>query len=361
MDCPHLEPVENGEFLKKVEAKMASQRIPFSGSLEVTFRCNLRCVHCYVGDFRSGVQSKAELSTAEMRKILDQIADAGCLDLLLTGGEPLMRPDFLDIYTYAKQKGLMLTLFTNGSLLTPKIVDYLGNWPPQSVEITLYGYSQQTYERVTGISGSHARCMRGIELLLHQGIPLKLKTMLLTLNQHELDDMKHFSESLGVKFRYDPLINAGFDGGKDQLNFRLSPKELVETDLRDDARVVDLIDLARRYEGYVPDTRYLYSCGAGLNSFHIDPFGRMSVCMLARARSYDLRNGNFLEGWEHFFPLERKLPASSDSRCAGCSLRATCPQCPGWAQVESGDAEQAVDFLCQITHLRQDALNSIRH
>jgi MoaA/NifB/PqqE/SkfB family radical SAM enzyme len=355
MDCPHLEPVENGAFFERLKTRMTSQRYPFLGSLEVTFRCNLRCVHCYLGSYRSGIPSMQELTTAEIRNILDQVTDAGCLELLLTGGEPFVRPDLLDIYTYARQKGLMVILFTNATLITPEIARYLADWTPQSVEVTLYGYSQETYERISGIPGSHARCLRGIELLLQQGIPLKLKTMLMTLNQHELAQMKHFAESLGVAFRYDPLLNAGFDDGRGPLPFRLPPAEVVQADLGDPDRRKDLQDFSRRYAGFQPDSQFLYVCGAGLHSFHIDPYGRMGICMMARARSHDLRRNSFKEGWEQFIPQERALPSSGESRCAGCALRANCSQCPGWAQLEHGNSEQVVDYLCQVSHLRSEA------
>ena len=101
--------------------------------------------------------------------------DEGCLWFLLTGGEPLVRRDFLEIYQYIKRKGLLATVFTNGTLLTPKIADVLAEWRPFAIEITLYGRTQETYERVTGIPGSHARCMRGIELIMERGLPLNLK------------------------------------------------------------------------------------------------------------------------------------------------------------------------------------------
>ena len=108
--------------------------------------------------------------------------DEGCRWLLLTGGEPFLRPDFLDIYTNANKKGLLLTLFTNGTLLTPRSADLLAERRPFAIEITLYGATQQTYERITGIPGSYARCRRGIDLLLERNLPLKLKTMVMTLN-----------------------------------------------------------------------------------------------------------------------------------------------------------------------------------
>jgi len=136
------------DFSSRVHRQSAALRIPLSGSIEVTRRCPLHCVHCYnnlpAGD---GARSK-ELSYKQHRRILDEVADAGCLWLLYTGGEIFQRNDFLDIYTYAKKKGLLLTLFTNGVLITDSIADYLAEWPPFSIEITIYGSTRETYERV---------------------------------------------------------------------------------------------------------------------------------------------------------------------------------------------------------------------
>src|SRR6185503_239215 len=105
----------------------------------------------------------AELTLDEHRRILDQMAAAGCLWLLYTGGEILARRDFLDIYTHAKRNGFLITLFTNGTMITEKVADYLAEWRPFSVEITVYGRTRATYERLTGVPGSYDKCMRGID------------------------------------------------------------------------------------------------------------------------------------------------------------------------------------------------------
>ena len=128
MDCPHIPLTPYSEFSLRLHEKVADQRIPIAGSLEITERWNLRCAHCYI-NLPAGdqVARKDELTTAEIQNILDQIVDQGCLWLLLTGGEPFLRPDFLDTYSYAKQKGLLLTLFTNGTTLTPRIADHLAD------------------------------------------------------------------------------------------------------------------------------------------------------------------------------------------------------------------------------------------
>ena len=138
------------------------RRIPLNGSLAMTHRCQLRCVHCYLGDERYTPPAPAgELPTAFWLDLLDQVAAAGCLNLLVTGGEPLLRPDFAAVYEHAIRRGLLVTVFTNGTLVDERVVDLFAEWPPQLVEVSLYGASAPVYERVTGIPGSHGRCLRG--------------------------------------------------------------------------------------------------------------------------------------------------------------------------------------------------------
>jgi MoaA/NifB/PqqE/SkfB family radical SAM enzyme len=117
-----------------------------------------------------------------------------------------------DVYRYAKQKGLLITLFTNGVLINKKIADFLAEYPPHHIEISLYGYTKNIYEKITGKSGSFERCLRGIHLLTERGLPLQLKTMVITLNKHEIWKMKPFAEEdLGLEFRYDAMISPRLD------------------------------------------------------------------------------------------------------------------------------------------------------
>lgn len=154
------------EFSAALQERIVQRHVPSSATIEVSHRCPLECVHCYNNLPMSDVDAmRAELSYDEHCRMLDELAEAGCLWLLFTGGEIFARKDFLDIYTYAKKKGFLITLFTNGNLITPKIADYLVEWRPFSIEITLYGATRETYERLTGLPGSYDRCMRGIGLL----------------------------------------------------------------------------------------------------------------------------------------------------------------------------------------------------
>jgi radical SAM protein with 4Fe4S-binding SPASM domain len=348
------------DFSLGIHGRLLTQRVPISGSIEVTRRCPSNCVHCYnrlsLGDQEA---ERRELTFEEHCRILDQLADAGCLWLLFTGGEIFARKDFLEIYTYAKNKGFLITLFTNGMFITPEIAEYLAEWRPFSIEISLYGATKETYERVTRTPGSYAKCVRGINLILKRGLPLKLKTMAITLNKHEIWDMKQFvEEKLGLEFKFDAMINPCIDCSQNPLAVRVSPEEVVELDLKDPKRVKEWRRFAEKFNGpvYPPGHfDHLYHCGGGINSFGIDPYGMLRICELAR-NGYDLRKGSFREGWESFIFNLRQKKITRQTKCVHCEIKATCGMCPAYGDLENGDAEEPVDFLCQVAHLRAKAL-----
>lgn len=354
-DCSSIPQLGYGEFSDWLHRKVGDQRIPISGSLEVTQRCNLRCQHCYIPPDSRAKRNSNELSLSEIQRILDEVTDAGCLWLLLTGGEPLLRKDLLDIYTYARRKGLIVTLFTNGTLVSPRIADYLTEWRPFNIEITLYGATQGTYERVTGIPGSYARCRRGIDLLLERKLPLGLKTMVMTLNQHELEQMKAFAEQLGVRFRSDPILNPALDGSLRPTAFRLSPAEIIEIEKADPQRSSIWREQFGKNQVIPASDRRIFHCRAGRQAFHIDSTGNLSLCPTSRHPSYDLRQGNFQEGWNHFLAQLIAMEHCHDFVCLDCELRYICGQCSAQAELENCSFEKKVEFLCQITKLRRDA------
>ena len=226
-------------FSDRIHRATTGRQVPLDVTFEITRRCPLVCAHCYnnlpMGDRKAQLE---ELTTADHRRLLEEVGDMGTLWLLFTGGEIFARPDFLDIYTHAKRNGFLVTLFTNGTLISPRVADYLAEWRPFAVEITLYGRTRETYERLTGVPGSYDRCLRGIDLLRERGLPLKLKTVAVTINKHEVWDMQRFAEDeLGVEFKFDPMINPRIDCSLSPLAVRLAPEEVVSFDMLDARRV----------------------------------------------------------------------------------------------------------------------------
>jgi len=350
-----------GEFSRSIHQRFAGRREALEVSIEVTRRCPLGCLHCYNNlPMADRAARERELTTAEHFRLLDECSDLGCLWLLYTGGEIFARTDFLEIYTYAKQKGFLITLFTNGTLIHEKIADHLAEWPPFVVEITLYGRTRETYEAMTGVPGSHARCLRGIQLLRERGVPLKLKTVSTRINRHEVPAMRRFAEEeLGVEFKFDSLVNPRIDCSQNPLAIRLQPEEVVALDFAWPNMVREYRVMAER-EMAQPAAEEaepgVYVCGGGMSSFAVNPYGQMSVCLLSQQETRDFRPEGVKAVWEGFLAKVREKKRTRPSKCVRCRLQSLCGMCPANGELENGDPETPVTFLCQVAHLRAWAL-----
>lgn len=357
MECPQIPNLDFDEFYSRLKKGSEDERLPLSGSIEVTARCNLKCIHCYINEPAGDESALAnELSTGELRRVIDELADEGCLWLLMTGGEPLVRDDFFDFYTHAKKRGIFVTLFTNGTTVTEEIADRLVEWPPYAVEVTLHGTTADTFENVSGVPGSFDECMRGIERLRARELPLNIKSVAMSLNAHEIANIREFAENMGVEFRFDPAINLRLGGGDGPAKLRLSPEEVIELEKADEKRMKAWREFCDKYYGAPIKCDGVYTCAAAGHTFHIDPNGMLSVCMMAREPGYDLRKGSFAEGWREFIPGVARQSWSKESKCRDCRLLSLCDQCPGWGIIEHGDPEAPVDYLCRIAYLRAEAL-----
>jgi radical SAM protein with 4Fe4S-binding SPASM domain len=167
-------------------------------------------------------------------------------------------------------------------------------------------------------------------------------------------DIKRFVENLGLEFRFDALINAGIDHPEHLKKLRISPREVVELDLSDPRRGPDSVRLYDRALGLKLDPDSLFQFGAGVNSFHIDPHGRLMPCGMVRQSVYDLRGGTFSEGWRELSPGIRRQKLKRKSKCVACDLKSICDQPPGWSHLEHENQEIPVEFLCHVTHLRAE-------
>src|SRR6266849_5101183 len=291
------------DLSRSIHQHYSGQRAPLEVSIEVTRRCPLECLHCYnnlpMGDLQA---RRRELSKEEHFKLLDELAELGCLWLLYTGGEIFARNDFLEIYTYAKRKGFLITLFTNGTIINEQIADYLVEWPPFAIEITLYGRTRETYEALTAIPGSYDRCLRGIKLLRERGLPLKLKTMATSINKHEVFAMWQFAEEeLGVEFKMDGQINPRIDCSQSPLAVRLTPEEVVALDMHAEKGVSEYRRLAKHDLENPPNLAKndtVYFCGGGMNSFAINAYGGMGICVISQQETFSIRGAGVKRVWE---------------------------------------------------------------
>ena len=330
-------------FFEALMARAKQERFPVSASFEVTSRCNQRCLHCYLG--ASEGNGPKELDTAQACSIVDKIAQAGCLILLITGGEPMLRPDFGELYRHAKERGLAVRVFTNGTRVDDDVVQLFRNYPPLEVEITLYGSTPEMSQAVTGSDTGYARCQEGIQRLLDHGVRVKLKTVVLHQNHTGLPAMKAQAERLGVPFRFDPVIFPTLEGDQGPLACRLSPAAAVLAETESSTRSSEP---PRVPPPLAPDAREnLFACGAGRTSFAVDSAGVMTPCLLMRGIKYDLVRGAFDEGWSQMEAVCR-MKANADSPCHTCSNVAFCHRCPAIFERETGCMGQPPDWVCDL-------------
>lgn len=352
-----MEQLSYGAFSADLHQRQAGERVPLQVSIEVTRRCPLECLHCYnnlpMGDMDA---KRRELTKEEHFRVLDELVEMGCFWILYTGGEIFARKDFLEIYTYAKKKGFLITLFTNGTIINEPIADYLKEWPPFAVEITLYGRTRETYEALTAIPGSYDRCLRGIKLLKERGLPLKLKTVATSINKHEVMAMRRFAEDeLGVEFKMDGQINPRIDCSQSPLAVRLTPEELVALDMASPKGKSEYLrlanhDLERPANLAQIDTTYF--CGGGLNSFAINPYGEIGICVISQQETFSVRGVGVKTVWEDSLLQLRNRKRQRVTKCVQCRIQSLCGMCPANGEMENGDKESPVEFLCHAAHLR---------
>lgn len=352
-----MEQLSYGAFSADVHKRQSGKRVPMQVSIEVTRRCPLECQHCY-NNLPMGDQDarSREMTTEEHFRMLDELIEMGCIWLLYTGGEIFARKDFLEIYTYAKRKGFLITLFTNGTLINEKIADYLVEWPPFAIEITLYGRTRETYEALTQIPGSYDRCLRGIKLLRERGLPLKLKTVATSINKHEITAMREFAEEeLGAEFKMDGQINPRIDCSQSPLAVRLTPEEVVTLDMSAPKGVSEYRRLAKHDMENPPNLSQgntVYFCGGGMNSFAINAYGEMGICVISQQDTFRVQESGLTRVWEESLLNLRNRKRTRVTKCIECRIQSLCGMCPANGELENGDRESPVDFLCHVAHLR---------
>lgn len=348
----------------------SQKRVPFSFDLEVTARCNLDCRHCYINLSAGDQQARrAELSIDEIAAIADQAVSLGALWCLISGGEPLLRKDFADIYMMLKKKGLLISVFTNACLVTEEHVRLFQQYPPRDIEVSVYGVTAETYERVTRRPGSYAAFRRGLDLLMDSGVKVRLKAMALRSNVDELDQIASFCRQYTKDyFRFDPLLHLRYDGDpqrNEQIRSeRLSPEQIVAIEQADEERAGSLQEncdklIMQQVSGR--DCSCLFHCGAGNSSFTVSYDGMFKLCSsLTRADcTYDLRQGSLKEAWADFVPKVRALTSSNPeflSKCHTCPVVNLCLWCPANADLENGEMDTWSDYFCQVAYARAQAI-----
>lgn len=274
-------------------------------SYEITESCNYECSHCYLGS-----KAKSNLSLSDKKKVIELIERAGCLWLQITGGEPLLDKDFVEIYSFAHSLGLLITLSTNGSLLTnSQIADVLKTYPPYRLTISAYGATTDSYESLTRTSGSFQKFMDGINWVSGTGIRTRLNIIATKYNQDEVSDMIAIAKNFGFEYHVFSIIFPTIDG------------DIVPTKLM--AQECGIIEKHNR----VVSKKDSYAlCKAGKTFFHVNSVGEMSICKTARNPSINLLQDG-IAGFCKLSQISNKL-LDPPLLCDSCELRENCTTCP---------------------------------
>jgi MoaA/NifB/PqqE/SkfB family radical SAM enzyme len=328
-------------------------RLPLEGSLDITYRCNNNCLHCWLRIPPDSAEKQRELTLDEIKSIADQARSMGCRHWNISGGEPMLRPDFPEIFEYLTTKSAGYTLNTNGTLITPEIARLLKRKGTKMV--ALYGATKETYDRVTRHPGGFEMAMQGFRYLQEAGAGFIVQLIPMRANWHEWEQMQDLAKSLSRHWRvgapwlylsscHDPESNAEID------QQRLDPRDVVELDKPDlsyeEAQ-------AHEYEHTEGDDRLFASCIDVRRDFNVDPYGGMTFCSFLKdpAMRYDLRSGTFKEAWETFIPaLADKVHGNAEYKknCGDCEDRENCKWCPVYGWLEHGRFSAPVEHLCAI-------------
>ncbi len=350
--------------------KMKARRALFSFDLEITARCNNDCRHCYIVLPANDRAAQArELTLAEIAAIADQAAELGALWCLLTGGEPLLRDDFADVYLLLKRKGLLVSVFTNATTIRAEHIALFKKYPPRDIEVTIYGATRETYEAVTRRPGSFAAFVRGLDLLCDAGVRVRLKAMALRSNLHEMAAIAAFGRGRTKDFyRFDPQLHLRFDGdpvrNAEIKQERLTPEEIVALERADEARFGALqksCDTLINEEFTHIGCDHLFHCGAGNGSFNVGYDGTFRLCssLWAPGTTVNLRETRLRDAWETLIPRVRDLRSQDPTylaTCRRCPIVNLCLHCPAHAHLETGALDGATPYFCEVAHARTRSL-----
>lgn len=334
-------------------------RLPFMGSIDLTYRCNNNCRHCWLSLPSKDKAIKNELSFEEIKNIIDEARQMGCRSWVVSGGEPMLRPDFAEIFDYITTNSTLEFLNTNGTLITPKIAKLLKRKGTKRVAI--YGATPDVHDHITRNPGSFEQAMQGIAYLKEAGVCFKIQIIPMRDNYHQFKDMMRLAGSLspywsvGAEWLF-LSADGNVEKNEEIRRQRLSPKEVVVLN-KPDIAFEDWIERESASCYLKTDNRLFASCVISTRSFYVTPYGQMTLCCFIRNPDffYDLRKGDFRKGWELFIPsLLNKVKGGLEylKNCGSCELRKDCNWCPAYAYLESRNYSAKVDYLCKVAQER---------
>ena len=326
---------------KKLADKIQEKFIPFSASLELTWKCNLHCQFCY-----QRAPGKGELNTAEVKDILDQLQECGCLILSLTGGEPLVRSDFWDIMKYAGAKHFSITLQTNGTLITRPAAKKLTKFPIFCVHISILGTAADTHDTMTGHKGSFDKALKAASYLRANRIPVIFKVTVTKNNYREIDDIHRLAKKYDCDLVFSPVIYPRNDGNLIPLKFRLDDSELKAF----------YHWVFKRFPAQAKPFKkgeYGPTCQFGQTDCCISPYGKVYPCVTVPMEAGDLRKQRFIAIWQNSRILKKIRCTGLDNlvECSRCNIAASCIRCSGLSFLEDKKMNAAARECCRMTKI----------
>lgn len=350
------EPVENGPaagaYLALLD-RAAAKVVPLSALVELTHACNVDCEHCYL-DLKPDRVIGA-LSTDEWRRIFDELAQEGCLFLTLSGGELMVRRDWFELASYARELGFALRLYTNGTMIDETVADKIAALGVLGVEISLLGATAETHDAVTRKRGSFARTVRGVRLLVERGIHVLLKSVVMQRNVAEYEQMKALGASLGADSYFDIEVTPKNDGDR-------TPTELTAEGDAFAAVAKDMFGSASTCEQSRHFDRAATledgPCAAGRRTCHIGPTGDLFPCTQWTVPAGNLRERSLRDLWRHSPALAevREKTIGSFEVCKTCDLLEVCTPCMALSLLERGVVDGPSPTKCRSAEARAEAL-----
>ncbi len=346
--------VEYHDFSLKVHERASETRQVIKAQMEVTYRCNLHCVHCYTDPYNAREFFPRELTFAEIIRIMDEMADMGILWLNLTGGEIFMRADFFDIYEHAYRKGFLLQLYTNGTIFTPAIIARLAQSPPFSIDISCHSVNEAAFDRFTQVPGSFRQFMKGMDLLRSSGLPFCFKTKAMNWNKEEIPQIRRFVESFGQRFGFTTSLSPRLNGDLSSLDYRLAPEEIKALEEQELHGAQDNEPCQETANWSAPPSERLYRCGCATNTIHISAWGELGTCTMQYEHRASLRDYSLKDAIHKVFEEVRARQYTTDSPCRTCRIYTFCEKKPTDARWERGEPEAPIQYDCDVALTRAE-------
>jgi AdoMet-dependent heme synthase len=315
---------------EEMSAKALKLGIPLTVHLDLTYRCNERCVHCYLDH-----EDHGEMTTSEIKDLLDQLAEAGVFFLTLSGGEILMRKDFFEILEYARMRGFCVKLKTNAVLIREKEAERIRDLAVESIQISIYSHRPEVHDAITKVPGSLRRSINAIRFLQSEGLRVTIANVLMLQNIQDYPGVRALGAELGVEVTIDPTITPKMDGDRSLLDLNIDQAAL-ERVFREEGMIENSGESCAPPSG--PDAEVLDSlpCSAGHTACYVSPYGDVYPCVQFPLPSGNVRRDKFLDIWRHSPQLNevRSITLGDLTGCSHCSNLKSCTRCPGLAYME---------------------------